>query len=50
MIAQKQSLHVDSGIKYLSQWKNDNESFINWILKQVQVESSFEDSWMAVET
>lgn len=34
MIGQKELLHVDSGIKYLSQWQNGNESFINWILKQ----------------
>ena len=37
MIGQKQLLHVDSGIKYLSQWQNGNESFINWILKQGKV-------------
>lgn len=37
MIAQKQLFHVDSGIKYLSQWQNGNESFINWILKQGKV-------------
>ena len=37
MIGQKELLHVDSGIKYLSQWQNGNESFINWILKQGKV-------------
>ena len=37
MIAQKQLLHVDSGIKYLSQWQDENGTFIDWILKQGNV-------------
>ena len=37
MIGQKVLLQVDSGIKYLSQWNNGDESFIDWILKEGKV-------------